>query len=115
VPVRLHREDLVDDVFGGRRTLGEVYRVFEREGRGILVYLREGATGVPPANLGEPEREPAGPAVARDRAWRDIGLGAQILRDLGVKSIRLLTSSSRHYIGRSGFGIEIAGTIRLET
>jgi 3,4-dihydroxy 2-butanone 4-phosphate synthase / GTP cyclohydrolase II len=114
VPVRLHREDLVDDVFGGRRTLSEVYEVFEREGRGILVYLREGATGVPAANLGEHEREAAGPAVARDRAWRDIGLGAQILRDLGVKSIRLLTSSSRHYIGLSGFGIEIAGTIRLK-
>jgi 3,4-dihydroxy 2-butanone 4-phosphate synthase / GTP cyclohydrolase II len=115
VPVRLHREDLVDDVFGGRRILSEVYGVFEREGRGILVYLREGATGVPPANLGEPEREVTGPAVARDRAWRDIGLGAQILRDLGVKSIRLLTSSSRYYIGLSGFGIEITDTIRLET
>ena len=114
VPVRLHREDLVDDVFGGRRILGEVYGIFEREGRGILVYLREGATGVPPGNLGEPDREITGPAMARDRAWRDIGLGAQILRDLGVKSIRLLTSSSRHYIGLSGFGIEIAGTIRLE-
>lgn len=114
VPVRLHREDLVDDVFGGRRILSEVYGIFEREGRGILVYLREGATGVPPGNLGEPDREITGPAMARDRAWRDIGLGAQILRDLGVKSIRLLTSSSRHYIGLSGFGIEIAGTIRLE-
>jgi 3,4-dihydroxy 2-butanone 4-phosphate synthase / GTP cyclohydrolase II len=115
IPVRLHREDLVDDVFGDRRTLSEVYGVFEREGSGILVYLREGATGVPPARLGEPEREVAGPAVARDRAWRDIGLGAQILRDLGVKSIRLLTSSSRHYIGLSGFGIEITDTIRLDT
>jgi 3,4-dihydroxy 2-butanone 4-phosphate synthase / GTP cyclohydrolase II len=115
IPVRLHREDLVDDVFGGRRTLSEVYSVFEREGCGILVYLREGTTGVPPARLGEPEREAAGPALARDQAWRDIGLGAQILRDLGVKSIRLLTNSSRHYIGLSGFGIEIADTIRLDT
>jgi 3,4-dihydroxy 2-butanone 4-phosphate synthase / GTP cyclohydrolase II len=115
VPVRLHREDLVDDVFGDRRTLSEVYRAFEREGRGILVYLREGTAEVPPSRLGEPEREVAGPAVVRDRAWRDIGLGAQILRDLGVKSIRLLTNSSRHYIGLSGFGIEIAETIRLET
>ena len=115
VPVRLHREDLVDDVFGDRRTLSEVYEVFEREGRGILVYLRQGAAGVPSSNLGEPEHEATGPAAARDRAWRDIGLGAQILRDLGVKSIRLLTSSSRYYIGLSGFGIEIAETIRLET
>ena len=52
---------------------------------------------------------------ARTRQWREIGLGAQILRDLGVKSIRLLTSS-RHttYIGLSGFGIEIAGTEPVE-
>ena len=41
-----------------------------------------------------------------------MGLGAQILRDLGVKSIRLITSSSRHFVGLSGFDIEIAETIR---
>lgn len=115
VPVRLHREDLVDDVFGDRRTLGEVYEIFRREGRGILVYLREGTAGVPAARLGQAEEEQTASSAARERTWRDIGLGAQILRDLGVKSIRLITSSSRHYVGLSGFGIEIAGTIRLDS
>lgn len=114
VPVRLHREDLVDDVFGERRRLGEVYAIFEREGRGILVYLREGTAGVPAAPLGDQERERTGSAVAREQTWRDVGLGAQILRDLGVKSIRLLTNSTRHYVGLSGFGIEIAETIRID-
>jgi 3,4-dihydroxy 2-butanone 4-phosphate synthase/GTP cyclohydrolase II len=52
---------------------------------------------------------------ARTRQWREIGLGAQILRELGVKSIRLLTSSRRTtYIGLSGFGIEIVGTEPVE-
>jgi len=48
--------------------------------------------------------------AARARQWREIGLGAQILRDLGVRSIRLLARHSRQYVGLSGFGITIAGT-----
>ena len=45
---------------------------------------------------------------ARAMQWREIGLGAQILRDLGVSSIRLRTDNPRIYVGLSGFGIEIA-------
>jgi 3,4-dihydroxy 2-butanone 4-phosphate synthase/GTP cyclohydrolase II len=109
VPVRLHREDVIGDVFGDRRTLGLVYDIFRREGGGVLVYLREGTAGVPAG-----QTEKTGSALARDRAWRDVGLGAQILRDLGVRRIRLITASDRHYVGLSGFGIEIAETIRLD-
>ena len=47
-------------------------------------------------------------------SWRDVGLGAQILRDLGVTSIRLLASRERQYVGLSGFGVEIAGTEIME-
>ena len=51
------------------------------------------------------------PCPARTRQWREVGLGAQILKDLGVTSIRLLTTSRpMTYVGLSGFGIEIAGT-----
>jgi 3,4-dihydroxy 2-butanone 4-phosphate synthase/GTP cyclohydrolase II len=50
----------------------------------------------------------------REQVWRDIGLGAQILRDLNVHSIRLIASSTRHYVGLSGFGIDIAETIKIE-
>jgi len=111
VLVRLHREDVLEDVFGARETLNRVFARFKEEGGGILVYLREGATGVPAARLGHSGEEDTASARARDQAWRDVGLGAQILRDLGVKSIRLLASSERHYVGLSGFGIEIAETI----
>jgi len=52
---------------------------------------------------------------ARSRQWREVGLGAQILKDLGVNSIRLITSSRMTtYVGLSGFGIEIAGTEQPE-
>ena len=114
VLTRLHREDLVDDVFGGRKILSEVYRRFEAEGRGVLIYLREGAAGVPAATFGDADEEEddenTQSAKAREQAWRDIGLGAQILRDTGVSSIRLLATSARHYVGLTGFGIEIAKT-----
>jgi 3,4-dihydroxy 2-butanone 4-phosphate synthase/GTP cyclohydrolase II len=57
--------------------------------------------------------EKTGSAAQRAQSWRDVGLGAQILRDLNVHSIRLITSSQRHYVGLSGFGIEIAETVRI--
>ncbi|HKQ95075.1 MAG TPA: 3,4-dihydroxy-2-butanone-4-phosphate synthase [Aestuariivirgaceae bacterium] len=114
VPVRLHREDVVNDVFGSRDALRAVYEVFRREGRGILVYLREGTAGVPATRLGETDRRQAGSTRAREQAWRDVGVGAQILRDLNVRSIRLLASRSRHFVGLSGFGIVINDTLLLD-
>jgi 3,4-dihydroxy 2-butanone 4-phosphate synthase/GTP cyclohydrolase II len=108
VPVRLHRENLVEDLFGGGQTLKAVYDRFVKEGRGVLVYLREGTAGVASADGG------SGSARRREEAWRDVGLGAQILRDLGVRSIKLLASRNRHYVGLSGFGIDIAATDILE-
>ena len=111
VPVRLHRENVLEDVFGPRTTLSKVFEVFKREGSGILVYLQEGAAGVPAGQLAQ---EKTGSAAQRQQSWRDVGLGAQILRDLNVSSIRLVSSSNRHYVGLSGFGIEIAETIKLD-
>ena len=112
VPVRLHRENVIEDVFGKRNTLNKVFEVFKREGCGILVYLQEGAAGVPAGQLSGAEK--TGSAAQRQKSWRDVGLGAQILRDLNVSSIRLVSSSNRHYVGLSGFGIEIAETIKLD-
>jgi len=117
IPVRLHREDIVEDVFGGRETLNSVYEWFEREGRGVLVYLRTGATGVPAMTFGEEGTtdENHDSVQSREQSWRDIGLGAQILRDLNVSSIRLLATRDRHYVGLTGFGIEIEETEIIES
>lgn len=111
VPARLHRANVVADVFGGGRTLNKVLGQFAKEGRGVIVYLRDGTAGVPLTVVSE---DATGSEFARTQQWREVGLGAQILRDLGVTSIRNLASSSRAYVGLSGFGIEIADTVILE-
>jgi 3,4-dihydroxy 2-butanone 4-phosphate synthase/GTP cyclohydrolase II len=83
---------------------------FKKAGSGVLVYLRDGAAGVPVAPL--PEETSA--EADRNKQWREVGVGAQILRDLGVTSIRHLTSSVHDYKGLSGFGIEIVSNEQLE-
>jgi 3,4-dihydroxy 2-butanone 4-phosphate synthase/GTP cyclohydrolase II len=112
VPARLHRADVIGDVFGGARTINAVLARFKAEGRGVLVYLRDGTAGVPIKAI--PRNGDTGSEAARTRQWREIGLGAQILKDLGISSIRLLTSTRLTYVGLAGFGIEIVGTEAVE-
>jgi 3,4-dihydroxy 2-butanone 4-phosphate synthase/GTP cyclohydrolase II len=107
--VRLHRADIVRDLFGEAKAFHGSLARFKAEGRGVLVLLRDGAAGVPVVKPGEPNAE-----AVRDKQWREVGLGAQILRDLGISSIRLLTSSNLTYVGLSGFGIEISATEFVE-
>ncbi len=120
VPVlaRIHREQVVADLFvrapGEEPTRRALERI-GREGRGVLIYLRDGLA-VPPRAL-EPEsgdHEDHGSAQARRDRWREVGIGAQILRELGITRIRLLSSSQRQYVGLDGFGIEITATEPLE-
>ena len=108
VPARLHRANVVADVLGGASSIQCALRRFQKEGRGVLVYLRDGSAGVPIKSVEE------GSDAVRFQQWREIGLGAQILRDLGVASIVNLASTSRSFVGLSGFGIEIAETEPLE-
>src|ERR1700729_35340 len=110
VPARLHRADILSDVFGAG-PIPKVLSRFKAEGRGALVYLRDGSAGVP-ANLSGAHA--IGSDDARETQWREVGLGAQILRDLGVTSIRLRTDNPRTYVGLSGFGIEIAAVEPLD-
>jgi 3,4-dihydroxy 2-butanone 4-phosphate synthase/GTP cyclohydrolase II len=112
IPVRLHRANVVDDVFGGAKAIHNALARFKVEGRGVLVYLRDGTAGVPVTRL--VDEKVSASAAARDKQWREIGLGAQILRDLGISSIRLLASKKRTYVGVAGFGIEILATETLE-
>ena len=107
---RLHRADIIRDVFGGSG-VNPVHVSLERfkaEGRGVIVFLRDGAAGVPTHAI--PQSGSTGSEVARSRQWREVGLGAQILKDLGISSIRLLTSAKLTYVGLGGFGIEISST-----
>lgn len=110
VLTRLHKPNIVKDIFTGGARMEAVLRQFKNAGRGVLVYLRDGAAGVPVEPVGAPSAE-----ADRNRQWREVGVGAQILRDLGVNSIRNLTSSVHDYKGLSGFGIEIVSNEKLES
>jgi 3,4-dihydroxy 2-butanone 4-phosphate synthase/GTP cyclohydrolase II len=112
VPARLHRADVIGDVFGGAKSIRGALARFKAEGRGVIVYLRDGTAGVPVAEI--PHDGGSETDAARSRQWREVGLGAQILKDLGITSIRLLASSKRTYVGLGGFGIEIVATEPLE-
>ena len=109
VPTRLHRVDIVADVIKGGGEIKKIFARFKEEGQGVFIYLRDGAAGVPARSSQEEtnHRPFAASEAAREQQWKDVGLGAQILRDLGISSIRLRTSTPRTYVGLSGFGIEI--------
>ncbi len=105
VLTRLHRANILKDIFGGAGDVHGALRRFAADGRGVIVFLRDGSAGVPVTAL--PQQ---GADAARQRQWREIGLGAQILKDLGISSIRLLTSAEHRYVGLAGFGIEITSS-----
>lgn len=123
IPVRLHLESVVADVFRRDDTIERLMSRMAAAGRGIIVYLREGSVGVVSASsrareairsektgLDAAEVEAHRSASSRAEEWREIGIGAQILKDLGVGSIHLFSSKPRRYVGLEGFGIEIDGT-----
>jgi len=112
MPTRLHRANILSDIFGGAPDVHGALRRFAREGRGVIVILRDGSAGVPVS--APPQAGYSGSEAARQRQWREVGLGAQILKDLGISSIRLLTSAEHHYVGLAGFGIEIASSEPIE-
>jgi 3,4-dihydroxy 2-butanone 4-phosphate synthase/GTP cyclohydrolase II len=111
VPTRLHRASVLEDLFGGAKPIHAALGRFKTAGHGVLVYLRDGASGVPISTIGE-ETTPS--ERERNVQWREVGLGAQILRDLNISSIRLYATRSRTYVGLAGFGIKITETEPLE-
>ncbi|MFN8106057.1 MAG: 3,4-dihydroxy-2-butanone-4-phosphate synthase [Acidimicrobiia bacterium] len=118
VLVRVHAENLLGDVVGGLETdtraiLYEALRRIAEEGRGVLLYFRRYEHGG--ASLGR-ELEALGAGRPPDRATmddRDYGIGAQILADLGVTSMRLLTNRSVRRHGIEGYGLRIVGEVPL--
>jgi 3,4-dihydroxy 2-butanone 4-phosphate synthase / GTP cyclohydrolase II len=110
VLARIHKPNVMTDIFQASPAIAKSLERFKADGRGVLVYLRDGTAGVPASPLVEGETQSED---MRIRRWREVGVGAQILRDLGISSIRNLSSSNRSFLGLSGFGIEITGTETL--
>ena len=113
IPVRLHLESVADDVFGKNPSLQTIMGRISEHARGVIVYLREGSVGVgkeASRRLETSGQEVHLQAQSREEEWLEIGLGAQILKDLSITSIALLASRERHYVGLEGFGIKISET-----
>jgi 3,4-dihydroxy 2-butanone 4-phosphate synthase/GTP cyclohydrolase II len=115
VLVRIHPECLVGDVFHSRRCqcgeqLNTAMSMIEEEGRGVLLYLsREGRSGGLHDVLGAAEPESPDPAAD----LRNYDLGAQILLDLGLSSIRVLTNDPRKVVAVEGFGLSVSERLPL--
>ena len=119
VLVRMHSHDLFGDVFGskanpGYRQVHDSLRMISDEGCGALVYLHHRALGFGLDDVSGGGQILPHPQLARDstagrgsRSQYRVGLGAQILKDLGLQRIRLLTNRPRRVAGLEGFGIEI--------
>jgi len=121
VPCRIHHEQPLRDLFQGQRSqrwLDVALAQFKAGGRGVLIYVRDPKiTMLENAKASEEDasRDRHASSIARRERWREIGLGAQILRDLGISSIKLIATQHRQYVGLAGFGIEIAGTEIVES
>jgi 3,4-dihydroxy 2-butanone 4-phosphate synthase/GTP cyclohydrolase II len=104
--VRVHSKYVPGDVFGFEffdtgSVIKSSMEMISTEGKGIILYLQTEGKGMGPIDR---RRE-------KERDFREYGIGAQILRDLGVQKMRLITANPRNLVGLSGYGLEVTACV----
>lgn len=125
--VRVHSSCLTGDIFGSCRCdcgpqLHKAMEIIEKEGKGVIVYMNQEGRGIGLLNklkaykLQEEGRDTveANLELGFEMDERDYGVGAQILRDLGISKIRLLTNNPKKRAGLIGYGLEIIDNVPIE-
>lgn len=129
VLVRVHSECLTGDVFGSTRCdcglqLDKAMEMIAREGAGVILYLRQEGRGIGLANklrayaLQDDEDQDtveANISLGFEADHRDYGVGAQILYELGIRRLKLMTNNMGKYVALKGFGLEIVERVALES
>lgn len=122
--VRVHSKYVPGDVFGFELlNTGAIIRhsmeMIAREGKGVILYLQTEGKGLQPTMMTYPQeqgkkKKDLNPSFVYQADFREYGIGAQILRDLGVRKMRLLTNNPRNLVGLSGYGLEIVSCVPFD-
>ncbi len=121
--VRVQSECLVSDVFGihrkdGNSQLQTAFQIIHQNQSGVLLYMRQASGGLGLEKILQDQRQDQkvdeNTAVNISADFRDYGIGAQILADLGIKQIRLLTNNPRKIVGLEGYGLKVVERVPID-